>query len=410
VTVAAGEGLAWTVRHAYEGSPFYRDLLDRHGVRPDRVRDAGDLAGLPFTTKEDLRAAYPFGFNAVPMERVVRVHASTGTTGKRILATYTQRDLEDWTEMFARCYRYAGVTAADRVQVTPGYGLWTAGIGFQLGAERVGAMTVPAGPGNVDLQFELMVDLQTTVVCATSSFGLLLAEQAAARGIRDRLALRAGIFGSERWGDAMRSRIEELLGIETFDIYGLTELYGPGTGIDCRRHGGIHYWDDYYLVEIVDPATGEPRPPGEEGEIVLTTLRKEAMPLIRYRTRDLSRLEPEPCACGSPHPRIARLTGRTDDMVKVRGVQVYPAGIDTALSGVPELGSEYQVHLSREDGRDVFLVRVEAASDPSPADLPDRAREALRQALGVRPEVEVVPPGTLPRSERKTRRVFDARG
>jgi phenylacetate-CoA ligase len=401
--------VAWTVRHAYDNNPFFRKLLTDAGVDPGAVRGPQDLPRLPFTTKEQLREAYPFGWTCVPLDQVLRIHASTGTTGQRIVATYTGADLEDWADIFARCFRFAGVGPGDRVQVTPGYGLWTAGAGFQAGVERVGAMAVPTGPGNVDLQFQMMVDFKSTVVCATSSFGLLLAEEAQKRGLRDRLALRAGIFGSERWGQAMRSRIEHLLGIETYDIYGFTELYGPGTGIDCRLHEGIHYWDDYYVVEVVDPETGEPLPVGEEGEIVVTTLRKQAQPLIRYRTRDISRILPEPCLCGSPHPRIARLVGRADDMVKVRGVPLYPAMVDSVLAALAGLGSEYQVKIMREEGRERLLVRVEAASWPAPAQMAESAAEALRAALGIRPEIEVVEPGALPRSERKTQRIFDLR-
>ena len=398
-------GLNWTVTHAAQGSTFFRERIPD----PAAIRTVEDLQRLPLTTKEELRAAYPFGWTCVPLDQVVRIHASTGTTGKRVVAGYTRHDLEDWAAMFQRCYEFAGVGPGDRVQVTPGYGLWTAGIGFQAGVEKLGAMAVPTGPGNLDLQFEFMTDLETTVICATSSFGLLLAEEAHRRGLHDRLSLRVGIFGSERWGEAMRARITELLGIDCYDIYGLTELYGPGTGIDCARHTGIHYWDDYFVVEVVDPETGRVLPAGEEGEVVLTTLRKEAMPLVRYRTRDLSRIVPGDCPCGSRHPRLARLTGRSDDMVKVRGVQVYPAQIDTVLSRVPECGSEYQVHIRREAGRDVLLVRVEAADDRWPDTLGAEVAERLRTALGVRPEVAVVGPATLPRSERKTRRVFDVR-
>jgi phenylacetate-CoA ligase len=307
--------------------------------------------------------------------------------------------------LFVGCYEYAGVTRNDRVQVTPGYGLWTAGIGFQAGVERLGAMTVPTGPGNLDLQFEMMLDLQSTVICATSSFGLLIAEEAHSRGLVERLALRVGLFGSERWGTAMRGRIEDLLGIETFDIYGFTELYGPGTGIDCTEHEGIHYWDDYYAVEVIDPESGRVLPVGEEGELVVTTLRKEAQPLLRYRTRDLSRVIGASCSCGSPYPRIERIKGRTDDMFKVRGVQVYPAQIDTALSRLPWVASEYQVVLRRERGRELLLIRVEAASPERREEVADK----LRHALGVRPDVELVAPGTLPRTDRKTRRVIDER-
>ena len=399
-------GLAWTVQHAYQGSEFFRVKLDAAGIDPRSVHAVDDLARLPLTTKQELRDAYPFGWTCVPISEVVRIHASSGTTGRRTVATYTRQDVADWADMFARCYEYAGVTHNDRLQVTPGYGLWTAGIGFQAGAERLGAMTVPTGPGNLELQFEMLLDLQSTVLCATSSFGLLIAEEAHRRELVDRLALRVGIFGSERWGDAMRRRIEELLGIETFDIYGLTELYGPGTGIDCSQHEGIHYWDDYYVVEVIDPATGVVLPPGAEGELVLTTLRKQAQPLLRYRTHDVSRLIPELCRCGSPYPRIARIKGRSDDMFKVRGVPVYPAQIDTVLSQIGGLGSEYQVVLSREGGRDRFLVRVEAEDEQS---VVERVSEALRAGLSVRPEVEILPLGTLARTERKTKRVFDER-
>jgi phenylacetate-CoA ligase len=399
-------GVAWTVQHACQGSEFFRLKLEAAGVDPRQVHTAEHLARLPLTTKEELRDAHPFGWTCVPLTDVVRVHASTGTTGRRIVATYTAQDLADWADMFARCFEYAGVTRADRVQVTPGYGLWTAGAGFQAGVERCGAMAVPTGPGNLDLQFEMLLELQSTVLCATSSFGLLVAEEAHRRGLTGRLALRVGVFGSERWGPAMRRRIESLLGIETFDIYGFTELYGPGTGIDCHVHEGIHYWDDYYVVEVIDPATGAPLPPGEEGELVVTTLRKQAQPLLRYRTRDLSRLLPEPCACGSPYPRIARIAGRSDDMFKVRGVPVYPAQIDVVLSGIEGLSSEYQVVLTRDVGRERFLVRVESDGE---LDVRDRVAEALRMRVGVRPDVELVPLGGLPRTDRKTRRVIDRR-
>ncbi|MHB1552559.1 MAG: phenylacetate--CoA ligase family protein [Acidimicrobiales bacterium] len=335
------------------------------------------------------------------------MHASSGTTGKRTLCAYTARDLRDWADQFARCYRYAGVTEADKVQVMVGFGLWTAGSGFQAGAERVGATVVPTGPGNVELQLEMMRDLGTTTICATSSFALLLAEEVASRGIRDSLQLRRGVIGSERWGSGMRSRIDELLNIESFDIYGLTELYGPGVGIDCGHHDGIHVWSDYYVVEIIDPETLEPVPPGQEGEIVVTTLRKEAMPLIRYRTRDRSWLYQDPCPCGSPFPRIGRILGRTDDVVKVRGVAIAPAQVDSVLSTVEGLGPEYQIRISRPDGgRDQVVVLVEGDGD---AGVRTVVAERLREAMGVRVEVEIVSYGTLPRSEGKSRRVVDVR-
>jgi len=401
------EALRWTVEHAWSGSPFLRRHLEGAGVDVSVFGGRSDLASLPFTTKADLREAYPLGWTAVPENEIRRVHASSGTTGKRTVASYTDGDLRDWADQFARCYRYAGVTETDRVQIMVGYGLWTAGVGFQSGCEAVGAMAVPAGPGNTDLQVELMEDLGTTVLCGTSSFMLLLAEKLDGSEVARRLNLRVGILGSERSGTAMRRRIEDILGLETFDIYGMTELYGPGTGIECSLHDGMHYWSDYYVIEVVDPDTLEPVPEGEPGELVLTTLRKEAMPLIRYRTRDISRIIPGACPCGSPFPRIERLTGRTDDMVKVRGVAIFPAMVDTTLETVDGVGSEYQIHVDRDSrGRDELVVRVEGDDTPG---LGARVAEALRGALSVRAEVDIVPPGSLPRSERKTRRVFDHR-
>ncbi|MDA8311274.1 MAG: phenylacetate--CoA ligase [Actinomycetota bacterium] len=400
-------GIRRTVQQAYQASEWWRAHLDGAGVDPFSVHGRADLSRLPFTTKQDLRDAYPLGWVTVPDRDIRRVHASSGTTGKRTLCAYTDRDLQDWADQFARCYRYAGVTETDRVQVMVGFGLWTAGSGFQSGAERVGAMTVPTGPGNVELQLEMMRDLGTTTICATSSFALLIAEEVASRHLRDALSLRRGIIGSERWGSGMRARIDDLLGIESFDVYGLTELYGPGVGIDCDRHDGIHVWSDYYVVEIIDPETLDPVDPGKEGEIVITTLRKEAMPLLRYRTRDRSWLYPEPCSCGSPFPRIGRILGRTDDMVKVRGVAIHPAQVDSVLSTVEGVGPEYQIHISRPDGRrDRLVVRVEGDAAP---DAGTSLSERLHQVLGIRAEVEIVGYGSLPRTDRKARRVFDSR-
>ena len=399
--------VSWTVEHAYEGAPYFRELLDTGRVDPGTITSAADLIQLPFTTKEDLRAAYPLGWTAVPEARVARIHASSGTTGRRTVCSYTEDDLDDWAEQFARCYRYAGVGEHDRVQIAVGYGLWTAGWGFQAGAERSGAMAVPTGSGNTDLQLEMMRDLGSTVLCSTSSFALLLGEHVAARGDVDELALRIGIFGSERWGEAMRRRIEASLGIETYDIYGLTELYGPGAGIECSEHDGIHYWSDHFVIEVIDPASLTPVPDGTEGELVVTTLRKEATPLLRYRTRDLSRILPGHCRCGSEFPRIARLTGRTDDMVKVRGVAVFPSQIDAVLSGIDDVGSEYQLLVSRDaEGHDEAVVRVEAVDRRG---LAQHVEHELRNGLGVRFAIEIAPPGSLPRSERKTQRVHDTR-
>ncbi len=400
-------GIRWTVRHAYEGSPWWREHLEGAGVDPASITGAADLERLPFSTKTDLRDTYPLGWACVPRPDVTRIHASSGTTGKRTVCAYTRGDVDDWADQFARCFATAGVTPEDRVQVMVGYGLWTAGAGFQAGAERLGAMVVPTGPGNLELQLEMMLDFESTVLCATSSFALLIAETVEERGLTGKLASRIGIFGSERWGPKVRERIQALLGIEAFDIYGLTELYGPGTGIECPEHEGMHTWSDYYVVEVVDPDTGETVAPGEQGEIVLTTLRKEAMPLIRYRTRDLSFVYAEPCRCGSPHPRIGQLTGRTDDMVKVKGVAVFPAQVESVLARVESVGSEYQLHVHRRAGHgDILVVRVEATERQG---LREELVHQLREGLAVRPEVELVEPGSLPRSERKTQRVFDHR-
>ena len=399
-------GVPWTVAHAYAGSEFFKEKLDAAGVGPDDISTAEDLQKLPFTTKEELRRTGPWGWTAVPLADVARIHSSSGTTGRRVICTYTSNDLDDWADQFARCYTFAGVERDDRVQIMVGYGLWTAGVGFQIGAERLGALTGPTGPGNTDLQFEMMTELESTVMCCTSSFALLIAEEAHRRGLADDLNLRIGIMGSERWGEGMRDRIETLLPIETFDVYGLTELWGPGTAIECSFHEGMHYWDDHYIVEVVDPETMEPVPDGTEGELVLTTLAKEATPLLRYRTRDLSFRFADPCPCGSPYPRIGRITGRTDDTVKVRGVMLSPAQIDTVLSAVEGAGPEYQIHIARgADGRDAVTVRYEA-QDPS---LSTEVAARLRQLIGLRIETEAVGEGSLPRTERKARRLFDQR-
>lgn len=403
--------LKWSMQHAYENSPLYKEKLDQAGVGPEDIRALEDVRKLPFTDKAELRKDYPFGWRAVPFEDIVRIHASSGTTGKKTVVYYTQKDIDDWADMFARCYEMAGVTKADRVQITPGYGLWTAGIGFQSGAERLGALTVPVGPGNTAQQLELMEDFQTTVITGTSSYGLAMAEEIAARDLRPKLNLRIGIFGSERWSQQMRAHIEEIMGVETFDIIGMTELYGPGTGIDCHVHEGIHYWGDYFLLEIVDPVSGEPLPHGEQGEIIATTLTKEAMPLLRYRTRDVSRLMTEPCPCGSEHPRIDRILGRTDDMFKIHGVNIYPGQIDHILSETEGAGSEYQIVLERERGRDSMVIRVEKRPEVEVSDEEIRTtlRDRIKTQIGLTVGVELVQYQGLPRSEKKTKRVFDKR-
>ena len=407
-------GLQWTVDHAYSNSPFYRGKFDAAGVTPDDIRSLADLKRLPFTDKQDLQDGYPFPLRCVPFEDICRIHASSGTTGKRKVLCYTHRDIEDWGDIFARCYEMAGLSRQDRVQIAVGYGLWTAGAGFQAGCERFGAMAVPLGPANADMHCEMMVDLETTVFCATASMALLLAEEIQRRNLLPNIKVNKIIMGAERSSSAMLSRIKELLDIQhVFDIYGLTELYGPGTGLDCHLHQGIHYWADYFLFEVIDPQSLEPLPDGEQGELVVTTLRKEGSPLIRYRTHDLTRLIPEPCPCGVPLPRHDRIAGRTDDMFIYRAVNIYPSQIDLILSSVEEIGSEYQIHLHhREDGRDIMTVRVERSTGSLPSDddrLADKIATEIRRKILVRGQVEIVAHGSLPRTERKSQRVFDHR-
>ena len=364
---------------------------------------------LPFSSKDDLRNAYPLGIQAVPDEEVVRIHSSSGTTGKPVIIPYTAKDVDDWATMFARCYETAGVTKKDRVHITPGYGLWTAGIGFQAGAEKLGAMVIPMGPGNTDKQLQMMMDMKTTVLGSTSSYALLLAEEIQKRGIKDKIHLKKGIIGSERWGEKMRKRITEELGIEIYDIYGLTEIYGPGIGISCSHDCGMHYWDDYIYIEIIDPVTGEVLPDGELGEIVITTLVKEGAPLIRYRTHDLSRIIPGDCPCGSKFPRLDTIMGRTDDMMKIKGVNVFPAQIEEILKEFPEVSSEYQIRISHLEGKDTMRIYVETNGTVDFLDLAKRIASKVKSRIGFTPLVKVVEIGLLPRSEKKTKRVIDER-
>lgn len=389
-------------------SAFYAKKFE--GIDITDVSSQADFEKLPFSEKDDLRAAYPLGLQAVPDEEIVRIHSSSGTTGTPVIIPYTRKDVEDWAIQFARCYELAGITAKDRIHITPGYGLWTAGIGFQLGAELLGAMAIPMGPGNTEKQLKMMEDLKSTVLAATSSYALLLAEEIEQRGIRDRLYLKKGVIGSERWGEKMRNRIQNELGIEIYDIYGLTEIYGPGIGISCDEHAGMHVWADYIYIEVVDPDTGAPVPDGEVGELVLTTLRKEGAPLIRYRTHDLTRIIPGDCACGCRHPRIDTLAGRTDDMFKVKGCNMFPAQVEEVIKITSGTSSEYQVMIENISGKDILTVLFET---PLEGEEKARCEEELatifKAKLGCTPDAKGVPMGELPRSEKKTKRIFDSR-
>ena len=395
------------VRRLVASGNYFGRRLQEAGVT--EVLTEEDFLALPFSEKEDLRNCYPLGVSAVDEREIVRIHSSSGTTGTPVIIPYTAKDVDDWAEQFRRCYELAGITAEDRIQITPGYGLWTAGIGFQAGAEKLGAMVVPMGPGNTEKQLQFMVDLQTTVIGATSSYALLLAEEIERRGMKDQIALAKGVIGSERWGAKMRDRVKADLGIQIYDIYGLTEVYGPGIGISCDAEDGMHYWDDFLYIEIVDPATGEPLPDGEWGEIVITTLVKEGAPLIRFRTHDLSRIIPGACSCGSPFPRIDALQGRSDDMVKIHGVNVFPRQIEEILQTFPALSSEYQIRLSHLEGRDTMRIYVETDGTQDFLDTADAVASEVKRRIGFTPLVKVVELGVLPRSEKKTRRVFDER-
>ncbi len=396
------------VKRLEKSDNFYGKKLREAGIR--EVKSIEEFKALPFSQKQDLRDAYPLGLMAVPEEKIVRIHSSSGTTGTPVIIPYTAKDVDDWADMFKRCYEMAGVTDKDRVQITPGYGLWTAGIGFQAGCERLGAMAVPMGPGNTKKQLQFMQDMKTTVLCSTSSYALLLAEEIEKEDLGDKIYLKKGIIGSERWGEKMRNRIKGELGIEIYDIYGLTEIYGPGIGISCKYECGMHYWDDYIYLEIINPETGENVPDGTWGEIVITTLVKEGAPLIRFRTHDISRIIPGDCACGSKYPRIDTIMGRSDDMMKIKGVNVFPKQIEEILATFDDLSSEYQIRISHLDGKDTMRIYVEATTGLVDfAELAEEVAEKVKARIGFTPIVKVVEIGVLPRSEKKSKRVIDER-
>ncbi|MBO5552216.1 MAG: phenylacetate--CoA ligase [Lachnospiraceae bacterium] len=398
------------IKRILESGNYYSRVYQKAGITG--VSTPEDFLNIPFTDKADLRNAYPLGIQAVPDKDVVRIHSSSGTTGRPVIIPYTEKDVEDWAEMFARCYEIAGTTAEDRIQITPGYGLWTAGIGFQAGCERLGAMAIPMGPGNTEKQLQMMIDLQSTVICATSSYALLLAEEINRRGLKDKISLRKGVIGSERWSDAKRNYIAKELGIELYDIYGLTEIYGPGIGINCSEGTGMHIFDEYLYTEIIDPKTGEVLPDGEEGEIVITTLVKEGAPLIRFRTHDLSRIIPGECSCGRSYPRLDTIRGRSDDMFKVRGVNMFPSQIEEILGMVDGVSSEYKIDIAHDDSRnrDIIMITAEAEGRVDFTATAYRIRYLVKSRHNVTPKVTIVSLNTLPRSEKKTQRVFDHRG
>ena len=406
-------GLRWTVLHAYSRSPQYRKKLRDAGVDPTSIRSLDDLAHLPFTTTEDLREGYPLPLLSVPENDVVRVHASSGTTGKRKILAYTQRDVDTFALQMARCFELAGMSQQDRVQIAVGYGLWTAGAGFQLGCEAFGALAVPVGAGNLEIHLQMLADLKTTCLCSTASMALLMGEEVQRHGLADSINLQRIIFGAEGHTAKMRKAFESSLGVkESFDIGGMTETYGPGSSLECQAHEGLHYWADLQIVEIIDPYNLKPVAPGQIGEMVVTTLSKEASPLIRYRTRDLTRFLPAPCACGCTMPRYDHLAGRSDDMIIFRGVNVYPGQIAAVLNDFPECGAEYHITLTREKGRDLMAIQVERhekASHDSDAAMAASIAANLHSKVLISASVEITEPMSLPRAFGKSRRVTDKR-
>ena len=402
----------------YANVPFYRKRFDEAGITPADIKSLADLKLLPFTEKQDLRNYYPFGLFAVPRDHIVRLHASSGTTGKAVVVGYTARDLENWAELMARSMSAAGVNRSDVVHVAYGYGLFTGGLGAHYGAERIGATVVPASGGATRRQAHLMRDFGATVLCATPSYSLHLWEAAQEAGVDFReLALRIGIFGAEPWSEAMRRDIEEKMHIDAMNIYGLSEIMGPGVAMECvEAKCGMHLWEDHILPEIIDPVTGEQLPPGQVGELVLTTLTKEGIPMLRYRTRDLTSLNYTPCCCGRTHVRISRLQGRSDDMLIIRGVNVFPQQIEGLLMESDGLTPNYQIIVGSVNNLDTLEVRVEV-SDSLFADeirklqmLENRLQKNIKEFLGVTAKVRLMEPRSIQRSEGKAQRIVDHRG
>jgi len=407
------ERLRETVHNAYEHVPMHRQRLDAAGLHPDDIRGLADLQQLPFTVKTDLRDHYPFGLFARPVEELARLHASSGTTGKPTVVGYTKDDIDTWAELMARTLYCAGARHGDVVHNAYGYGLFTGGLGMHYGAERLGAVVVPMSGGATERQIALILDFHARVLCATPSYALAIAEVAEQMGINMRHgALRVGLFGAEPWSEAMRTEIETRLGLRAIDNYGLSEIMGPGVAVECERQDGLHGWEDHFLFEVIDPETGAPLPEGEAGELVITTLTKQALPMLRYRTRDITRLTTVPCACGRTHARILRVTGRNDDMLIVRGVNVFPSQVEAVLIGRPHLAPHYQLVVERRGSLDHVTLEVEAAFGLAADQFDGLARDVahhVKTMVGITVDVEVKPPGGIPRSQGKAVRVRDLR-
>ncbi len=405
------------VARAYDRTELYRERMRNRGVKPEDIQALDDIRSMPFTVKNDLRDTYPFGLFASPMSEIVRLHASSGTTGKPIVVAYTKEDVDVWTDSMARTFAACGLHSGDIVQNAYGYGLFTGGLGAHYGAEKIGATVIPISGGNTDRQLMLMQDFGSTAICSTPSYFTFMIERAAEMKISLRdLPLRAGIFGAEPWTEEMRRHIEKASGIKAYDIYGLSEITGPGVGSECAMQSGLHIFEDYFYPEIIDPVTEKVLPDGTEGELVLTTLCKQAMPMIRYRTRDITMIIPEHCACGRTIRRIRRIGRRSDDMLIIRGVNIFPSQIESAILAAEGILPHYQIVLSKDKGLDQIEVQVEVTekvfSDKVRAleGLQSKLLQSLENVTGIRINVKLVAPQTLKRSEGKAKRVLDMRG
>ena len=405
------------VERVYANVPFYRESFEKAGIRPDDLQSLDDLRKFPFTVKQDMRDAYPYGLFAAPMEEIVRIHASSGTTGKPTVVGYTQKDIDMWSELMARSFVAAGVHKGDIIHNSYGYGLFTGGLGAHYGAEKLGASVIPMSGGNTKRQILIMKDFGSTVLTCTPSYSLYLAESAVEEGVDFRsLKLRVGIFGAEPWSEAMRGEIEEKLNICAIDIYGLSEIMGPGVAIECREAKcGLHIWEDHFIPEIINPETGEPAPEGEKGELVISTITKEGIPLLRYRTRDITSITYEPCRCGRTHARIARMSGRSDDMLIIRGVNVFPSQIESILMKIEGVEPHYLLIVDRKDNLDSLEVQVEVDEQIFSDEvkklqiLAQTIEKEIKDLLGVSCKVRLVEPKTIMRSEGKAKRVLDKR-
>ena len=408
------ERLVKQIRHVWDNVPYYRQKMEEKGVTPDDIQGVDDLHKLPFLSKSDLRDAYPYGLLGKPLSECVRIHSTSGTTGKRVVAFYTQQDVDLWEDCCARAIVAAGGTKEDVVQVAYGYGLFTGGAGLHGGSHKVGSMTLPMSSGNTDRQLQFMTDLGSTIICCTPSYAAYLAESIHERGLRDQIKLKAGIFGAEAWSEDMRQDIQNKLGIKAYDIFGLTEISGPGVAFECEAQSGMHVNEDHFIAEIIDPDTGEVLPEGTKGELVFTCLTKEAFPMIRYRTRDICVLSREKCSCGRTHVKMAKPMGRSDDMLIIRGVNVFPSQIETVLLQ-QGYAPNYQIVVDRVNNSDTFEVLVEMSPEMFSDSLAKIAQaekslvSELKAMLGIAAKVKLVAPKSIARSEGKAVRVIDKR-